>query len=87
VSKIRVCTMCGQLGQMLTVSPSAFIDVMCGARLMTHNFPAGWLVNVWRCDNCQTPLIEIYPGGLSQGARRELLGISDDDAPLVIEEG
>ena len=87
MSKIRVCTMCGQLATM----PE--LDTSTVTALMGVWGVSGWTANEvlqargWECPNCETPMIEIFPQNLAQSARRAQLNAARRDAPLVIEEG
>lgn len=84
MKKIRLCSMCGALGEQHTADDEVAYRVLGAAKVDMRASRGKWRVRVWVCGTCDTPTIELYPELMSQDARRVLLGI--DDAPLVIDE-
>jgi hypothetical protein len=84
MSKIRVCSMCGNLGAMAEATDEQAYRVLTVAKVDMRATRNKWRVRVWVCSACETPLIELYPELMSQSSRRALLGINDE--PLTISE-
>lgn len=84
MKKIRLCPMCGNLGQQGRADDEVAYRVLSSVRLDMRAVSGKWCCRVWVCDSCQTPTVELYPAGMAQTQRRVLLGINDE--PLVIAE-
>lgn len=85
MKKIRVCSMCGALGEQAEAADEVAYRVMNAAKVDMRFGQGQWRIRVWICGACETPLLELYPERMAQSKRRALLGLNPE--PLAIEEG